>query len=90
MPETASLGTVHEAEALQFPQSINPVEESVRQAGWAWGRAALGRMPAATFLAPSPPYQPSLRMSMWYALDGVFTLKLMVWPTSTLIDVAYP
>ena len=37
MPETAVLGTVHDAETAQLPQSISPVDESVRHAGWVWG-----------------------------------------------------
>ena len=38
-----------------MPQSINPVEESVRQDGWVCGSDADGVRLAATLRAPSPP-----------------------------------
>ena len=34
MPDTASLGTVHDALSDQLPQSTSPVLDSVRQLGW--------------------------------------------------------
>ena len=54
-PETAVVGTVHDADTAQFPQSIRPVGcESVRHAGWVCGNDADGLSPAATFRAPLP------------------------------------
>ena len=55
MPDTAVLGTVHDADTPQLPQSISPVEESVRHAGWVCGSVAVGLMFDAIFRAPSPP-----------------------------------
>jgi hypothetical protein len=54
-PDTALLGTVHDADTPQFPQSINPFEESVKHVGWVCGNDADGKMFAATFRAPLPP-----------------------------------
>ena len=34
IPDVALAGTLHEAETAQFPQSMSPVAESLRQAGW--------------------------------------------------------
>ena len=48
-PETAVVGTVHDADTAQFPQSIRPVGcGSVRHAGWVCGSDA-------TASAPRPP-----------------------------------
>ena len=55
MPETAFAGTVHDAETLQFPQSIRPVSLNVWQAGCVCGSLAVGLMFAAILRAPSPP-----------------------------------
>ena len=48
------LGTVQEAEVFQLPQSTNPVELVVWQAGWVCGRLAEGWMLEAISRAPSP------------------------------------
>jgi hypothetical protein len=53
MPETASIGTLHDADAAQLPQSIRPVAGSVRQAGWDCGSVAVGLI-VAIRLAPAP------------------------------------
>ena len=52
MPETASAGTVQEADSAQLPQSISPVADSLRQAGCDCGRDAEG-WTVATLRAPS-------------------------------------
>ena len=52
--ETAVLGTVHEAETLQFPQSIRPVDESTGHDGCVCGSVAVGRSPVAWMRAPRP------------------------------------
>ena len=49
------VGTVHDADTLQLPQSISPVVASVLQAGWVWGSVAVGSMPETILRAPSPP-----------------------------------
>jgi len=54
-PETASLGTVHDADVAQLPQSTSPVDEFVRQEGWVCGSVAEGFRPDAMIRAPSPP-----------------------------------
>ena len=56
MPDTASAGTVHEAETDQLPQSTSPVAAWVRQPG-CWSAPVSGRT-VATLRAPCPPYQP--------------------------------
>ena len=53
-PETAVLGTVHDADTAQLPQSISPVVESVRHAGWVCGNVPVGARLAAISRAPSP------------------------------------
>src|SRR5215475_16034350 len=90
-PDTALLGTAHEADTAQLPQSMSPVGAvSFLHAGWDCGSVAVGSMLATTLRAPLPWYQPMRRMSMWYLVDGVLILKLMVCPGVTLIDVAKP
>ena len=54
MPETASAGTVHDADTAQLPQSMRPVVALVRQFGWFCGSDADG-VTVATFRAPRPP-----------------------------------
>ena len=54
-PDTAVLGTVHDAEIPQLPQSIRPVDASVWHAGWLCGNAVESGMLAAILRAPSPP-----------------------------------
>jgi hypothetical protein len=51
MPEVALAGTAHDVDSAQLPQSIKPVEVSVKQAGWVW--AVTGEI-VATFRAPNP------------------------------------
>ncbi len=46
------VGTVQEVETAQLPQSMRPVAESLRQAGWFCGPVPLT---IATFRAPIPP-----------------------------------
>src|SRR5215471_4705354 len=90
-PDTALDGTVHEADTAQLPQSMSPVGAvSFLHAGWVCGSEADGCRLDATLRAPLPWYQPRRRMSMWYLVDGVLILKLMVCPGSTLIDVPKP
>ena len=54
-PDTAVVGTVHEADTAQLPQSISPVPAGpLRQAGWVCGSEAVGSMFATTLRAPFP------------------------------------
>ena len=54
-PETAVVGTVHDADTAQLPQSMSPVGAvSFLQAGWVCGSVALGSSPGATLRAPFP------------------------------------
>src|SRR5215475_7219116 len=90
-PDTAVLGTAHDADTAQLPQSMSPVGAvSFLHAGWVCGSVAVGSMLETTLRAPLPWYQPMRRMSMWYALAGVLILKFSVCPAFTLIDVAKP
>ena len=58
MPETASAGTVQDADTAQLPQSTSPVRVSVRQGA---GSAAAGTLALTVAIcrAPLPWYQPS-------------------------------
>ena len=49
----AVLGTAQEADTAQLPQSISPVELSVKQGAWTWGNNAEGKT-EATRRAPCP------------------------------------
>jgi hypothetical protein len=49
----ALVGTSHDADTAQVPQSISPVVASFRQAGWFCGSAADGST-LATLRAPMP------------------------------------
>jgi hypothetical protein len=51
-PETAVLGTVHDLDTAQLPQSMRPVEEKVWHAGWV--DVPVGARFEATSRAPSP------------------------------------
>ncbi len=63
-PETASDGTFHVAVTVQLPQSVRPVADSRAQVGWVIaGKAVVGE--DGISLAPSPPYQPSRKISTW-------------------------
>ncbi len=54
-PGTALLGTVHEADTAQLPQSMRPVGElSFVHAGWDCGSVAVGCMLETTLRAPFP------------------------------------
>ncbi len=54
-PDTALLGTVHEADTAQLPQSISPVAAvSFLQAGCVCGSVAVGSMFETILRAPSP------------------------------------
>ena len=49
------VGTVHEADTAQLPQSMSPVGAlSFRQAGWVCGSVAVGSIAETTLRAPSP------------------------------------
>ena len=49
------LGTVHEADTAQLPQSMSPVGAvSFRHAGWVCGSEAVGCMFETTLRAPLP------------------------------------
>src|SRR4249919_1440307 len=90
-PDTAVLGTVHEADTAQLPQSMSPVGwVSFLHAGCVCGSEAVGSMLETTLRAPLPWYQPMRRMSMWYAPAVALILKFSVCPAFTLIDVAKP
>ena len=54
-PDTALLGTVHEADTAQLPQSMSPVAAvSFLHAGWDCGSEAVGSIPETTLRAPLP------------------------------------
>ena len=54
-PDTAVLGTVHEADTAQLPQSMSPVGAvSFMHAGWVCGSVAVGSMSETTLRAPLP------------------------------------
>ena len=54
-PDTASDGTVHEADTAQLPQSMRPVGAlSFWHAGWDCGSVAVGCMLETTLRAPFP------------------------------------
>jgi hypothetical protein len=52
-PDTVEVGTVHEADTAQLPQSTKPVEGSFRQAGCDCGSVTEGWMVAMS-RAPLP------------------------------------
>src|SRR5438270_11234503 len=87
-PETALDGTVQDAVTDQLAQSVMPVGESRLQVGCVTaGKAVVGEVGISR--APSPPYQPSRKISTLYAA-GELTWKLMVCPGCTLSDVMTP
>ena len=87
-PETAVVGTVHDADTAQFPQSISPVGcVSVRQAGWVCGSVAdglqpRGHLPGAVALVVAQPKDVDVVRSS----HGVLILNRTVSPGLTLID----
>src|SRR5262245_20700055 len=52
-PETAVLGTAHEADTAQLPASVSPVVRSLSGAAWTWRRVADDGI-VATSRAPFP------------------------------------
>ena len=54
-PDTAVLGTAHEADTAQLPQSMSPVGAvSFLHAGWDCGSEAVGSIPETILRAPLP------------------------------------